>query len=63
MTSRSPKDILSAQELIGFKRPAKGGDQVPRRASSTKVTAVEPSPREVPVESEGSAAPTGKSRA
>ena len=42
MTTKSPKELLSGLDLIGFKRPAHGGNQAPRRASSAKVTAVEP---------------------
>ena len=41
MTGKSPKELLSGQDLIGFKRFRKGEDQVPCRASSAKVT-VEP---------------------
>jgi len=44
MTTATPKDMLINEELIGFKRSAKGGAQIPRRASSAKVTNVEPSP-------------------
>lgn len=57
MTPKSPKELLSGDDLIGFKRPANGGDQVPRRASSAKVTVVEPSPRKE------QAGPDGKARA
>jgi hypothetical protein len=42
MQAKSPKDFLSQQQLIGFRRPAKGGGQMPHRASSAKVTAIEP---------------------
>ena len=38
------REILSGRELIGFKRATSGG-QVLCRASSAKVTVVEPSPR------------------
>jgi hypothetical protein len=41
MTRKLPKELLSGQDLIGFKRHPKSVDQVPRRASSAKVT-VEP---------------------
>ena len=41
MTGKSPKELLSGQELIGFKLCRKGEGQVPGRASSAKVT-VEP---------------------
>ena len=57
MTTTSPKELLSKQELIGFKR-ATDGEQVLRRASSAKVTAVEAfSPKEP-----AKPAATGKSR-
>jgi hypothetical protein len=36
----SPKELLSKQQLIGFKR-ATGGGQVLVRASSAKVTTIE----------------------
>ena len=42
MTTNSPKDFLSGHELIGFKQGPKGEEQVPRRASSAKVTTIEP---------------------
>jgi hypothetical protein len=42
--TRRAKEILSGRELIGFKRVT-GGQQVLCRASSAKVTVVEPSPR------------------
>jgi hypothetical protein len=42
MTGKKPKDLLSDYELIGFTRRLGKGDQVVRRASSAKVTAVEP---------------------
>ena len=38
MTTKTPKDMLINEELIGFKRSAKGGAQISRRASSAKVT-------------------------
>jgi hypothetical protein len=60
MTAKSPKDFLSAHELIGFKRSGKSGDQVPRRASSAKVTVVEPSPRKHQAEDARPAATSAK---
>ena len=42
MTGKKPKDLLSEYELIGFTRRLGSRDQVVRRASSAKVTAVEP---------------------
>jgi hypothetical protein len=57
MKTASPKELLSKQQLIGFER-ATGGAQVLVRASSAKVTTIEPlSPKE-PAKSAG----TGKSR-
>ena len=47
--ANTPKALLRDRDLIGFKRPTNGGDQIPRRASSAKVTAVEPSPCMEPV--------------
>lgn len=40
MKTTSPKELLSEQQLIGFKRATDGG-QVLVRASSAKVTSVE----------------------
>jgi hypothetical protein len=44
MTNRitNPKALLRGQDLIGFARNTGNGDQIPRRASSAKVTSVEP---------------------
>jgi len=56
MKTASPKELLSKQQLIGFKR-ATGGSQVLVRASSAKVTIEPLSPKE-PAKS----AATGKSR-
>ena len=46
MTSRimTPKALLRGQNLIGFVQNSNDGNQVARRASSAKVTTVEPSP-------------------
>ena len=47
MTNRimTPKALLRGQDLIGFVRNSDDGDQIPRRASSAKVTSVEPTDR------------------
>jgi hypothetical protein len=50
MTGKKPKDLLSDYELIGFTRRLGSGEQVVRRASSAKVTAIEPTVRPDPAE-------------
>ena len=38
MNERTPKDLLSRKDLLGFTRRIVAGDQVALRASSAKVT-------------------------
>ena len=42
MTAKTARDLLCSKDLIGFMRSPKDGGQVLQRASSVKVTEVEP---------------------